>query len=209
MCIRDRFATYIVNNGEEQPILMIKANRELVYYYDIDDYPPYSFVGGIGGNTISIRTDKYEYTLEKVILKQGYKLEISIDENHYSKYAQEVKIKRNSMPDHLNYIEKNLIRNSILVLKNHYNNWFGETGFTQEGNRIHFIDQKKSIIKIGPFRNKNIQFYPSLNRGISGLDYKPINFAFEPGFSYQITPDRDRLYEYDFKLNKKLPKNYR
>jgi len=39
-----QFAPYIVNNGEEQPILMIKANRKLVYYYDVDDNPPYSFI---------------------------------------------------------------------------------------------------------------------------------------------------------------------
>jgi len=199
-----QFAPYIIKDGKEQPILMIKVNRELVYFYDVDDNPPYSFVGNIGNNRITIRTNKYEYTLPKIELKAGYKLEISIKESNY--LNSNISIKRIPKEGSWTNSEKNLINKSILVLKNHWNNWFDETAFTQGNNRIHFINNKKKYFKLGPFRNQNIQFYPSLNRVPLNTTYQPINLKFESGFSYQLTPERDRLYEYDFKLNKPLPK---
>ncbi len=199
-----QFAPYIINDGKSQPILMIKANRELVYYHDVDDNPPYSFIGAAGKNKITIRTKEYEYTLNGVELKKGYKLEISIDEDRFQKNHNSKNkfwAKRKSMPNHWTSSELNLIKKSIFVLRNNPKDWSNEISISQGNRRIHFINKRSNFLKIGPFRNQNIQFHSKQKRGRFQSKKEPFNFRFDPGFSHQITPDRDRLYEYKFSKN--------
>ena len=193
-----QFAPYIVKDGKTQPILMIKINRELVYYHDVDDQPPYSFIGPAGKNNITVRTLDHQFNINGIELKAGHKLELSIAEDQIDKKQKGAHLSKKSMPDTWTTGEINLIKNSILVLKNHHKYWSDRTAISQGKQRIHFINTKANYAKLGPFRNQTIRFYPKPKKGSSTKRNQPFNFRFEPGFSYEINPTRDRLYEYHF-----------
>ncbi len=205
-----QFAPYIVRDGTTEPVLMIKVNRKLVYYFDVDDQQPYSFIGSPGKNNITIRTRNHEYTVNGVTLKRGQKLELSIDAERMKKIKKSGKISRKKMPDTWTAAELNLIKQSIFILKNHRQNWSEKTAFTQGNQRIHFVDSRDTYIKLGPFENRTIDFYPPPNRSLRGNENEPVNLRFDPEFSYEILPGRDRLYEYKFsnKISRKVPPNY-
>ncbi len=200
-----QFAPYILKNGITQKILMIKVNRQLVYYHDVDDHPPYSFIGSKGKNRIIIRTQDNEYTVSGVELKLGHKLEIAIDEDRLVSSNNKLRVRKKPMPNHWTSNELNLIRKSIFVLKNNPKNWSNEFAISQGNHRIHFINKKSHSIKIGPFSYQNIKFYPKQKRGRFQSKEAPFTFKYDPGFSHQITRDRDRLYEYKF--SKKFANN--
>lgn len=194
-----QFAPYIVNKGLSQPIIMIYCNRKLVYYYETDKNTPYSFVGKEGYNLITIRTPKYEYWIDSVLLKKGQKLEFSIDE---VTFAQDTSIHRKPMPDSLTRTERELLKGKMLFLKNPlplatYYLW-------QDSSAIHTFtlttDNKTSFsfpIMVGPFNPVHyINFVQQ-----DGFA-KPFNF--EPGFSYNIFPRRERLYE-SLHFHQKMP----
>lgn len=185
-----QFAPYIVNKGLSEPIIMIYCNQKLVYYYEADNNIPYSFVGKEGYNLITIRTPKYEYWINNVVLKKGQKLEFAVDENVFS---QDSSIHRKTMPDSLTAIERKLLKNKMLLLKNPLP--FASYYLWQDSSAIHAFElttynkeQYSFPIIIGPFNTSRYINYVQQN-GFAK------SFNFEPGFSYNIIPKRERLYE--------------
>lgn len=186
-----QFAPYVINKGQSQPVIMIYCNRKLVYYYEADNNTPYGFVGKEGYNLITIRTPKYEYWIDSVLLKKGQKLEFAIDENTFT---QDTSIHRKAMPDSLTMPERKLLKSKMLLLKNPlplatYYLW-------QDSSAIHSFtltsENSKPYVSlpvmIGPFHAARYINYVQRD-GFA----KPFNF--EPGFSYNIFPRRERLYE--------------
>ncbi|MFN7117968.1 MAG: carboxypeptidase-like regulatory domain-containing protein, partial [Saprospiraceae bacterium] len=203
-----QFAPYVVNNGQSQPVVMIYCNRKLVYYYETDNNTPYSFVGNDGYNLITIRTPAYEYWIDSVKLNKGQKLEFSIDENAFQPNKS---VSRKPMPDSLITTERKLLKDKIISLRGplqkgvYYYIW-------QDLVAIHRFNLENGIyngrgykfpILVGPFDSfRKINYVEQNGFGI--------NFIFEPGFSYNITPRREYLYEFSYfdkamLLPKKLP----
>lgn len=183
-----QFAPYLVKDGKMKPIYLIYCNRKLVYYYGVDNSPAYSFIGFEGPNQITIRTREFTYTIENVILKKGEKVELSIDVDNYWKSGFKKNITRKSAPAELTLAEKQLLNHKILILRSFHSNqnifvWQDSSNIQsfQGGNKIWNY-------KLGPFYSNN-------KLRLLVQDDWSNTFKFEPGFSYQIEKNRERLYK--------------
>jgi len=199
-----QFAPFLVKNGEHVPIHLIYCNRKLVYYHGVTDPSPYSFQGLEGLNRITLRTNEEEITIDSIVLKKGHKLEFSIDLLHWVKWKEHHRIRREAMPPALSAKEKELIQSSILVLRQVPTN---QIFVWDEGSNIYnykkqYFHRQSPNALIGPFL-KGSQLYYKERGGITS------DFLFEPGFSYSISKNRERLYEFDLFPDKKevLPKS--
>lgn len=185
-----QFAPYLVKNGKAVPIHLIYCNRKLVYYYDVSHPQPYSFIGNEGLNRITIRTTDEEITIDSVVLKKGHKLEFSIDLLHYSRWEKRHRISRRKMPAQFTANEKQLIRSSILVLREAPRN---RTTFVWDASHsIHLLPPayRNRAIKVGPFTDQSQLWYKEKN----GLE---TDFIFESGYSYELSKKRERLYAFE------------
>lgn len=191
-----QFAPYLVKNGKTVPIHLIYCNRKLVYYYDVSHSQPYSFIGNEGLNRITIRTTDEEITIDSIVLKKGHKLEFSIDLLHYPRWGKRHRISRRQMPKQFTYNEKQLIRSSILVLRNVPRN--RSTFVWDAAHSIHLLSPtyRNKEIKVGPFTDGSRLWYKEKN----GLE---TTFIFEAGFSYELARQRERLYAFELPIDKK------
>ncbi|GJM34378.1 MAG: hypothetical protein DHS20C18_33790 [Saprospiraceae bacterium] len=195
-----QFSPYLIKNGQAQPIYLIYCNRQLVYYYNTDHPAPYSFVGNPGYNRITIRSRNLEYTMDSVLLKTGQKLEIAIDENQYTQSPIGHHISRRSVSKELNSAEQTSVKNSIFVLRKQGGGqqylWSSDRNINAWNNH-----KGKSFYKIGPFPAGTQLSYQIQG----GYDTR---FEFEPGYSYELQPNRERLYQYTFFHNNQAPLPY-
>lgn len=190
-----QFAPFLVKDGKCLPIHMIYCNRRLVYYYDASKNAPYSFQGIEGLNKIVIRTTEAEVTIDSVILKKGQKLEFSIDLQHYLRWEKAKRITIQKMPNYLTESEKRLLNQSILVLKRPAD---GTTLIWDEAQQIHSFNKTYSYRKdsqLGPFLKGSRLHYRESNGHKN-------TFLFEPRFSYDLSDDQPKLYEYDLFANR-------
>jgi alpha-2-macroglobulin len=181
------FAPYVVKQGQAQPIYLIYCNRELVYYYDTDHQPPYSFVGRSGYNRITLRTREREYEIDSVLLKPGWKLEFSIDEDYFAQGEPGRHIAAKAMLPYLSEGEKELLARSIFVLRNPEGR--GYSYLWDWRGRISRFRGAGRMLKLGPFLP-----YSPLEYQVQG-GFRTL-FTFEPGFSYALYPQQQRLYEH-------------
>ncbi len=190
-----QFAPYLVKNGQAQPIYMIYCNKKLVYYYDVDDYPPYAFIGQAGYNSIQLRTLNYTYQIDSVLLKKGQKLAFSVDIHHYPKHQTQLKIRRTPTSPLMTDLEKKILNQAIFGIRP----LWGRHHLFQDSSNIHIFTHNsyrpKTILKMGPFLPKN-------NLTFILKDKFKNKFYFEPNFSYSLQKNRERLYEYFFLKNK-------
>jgi hypothetical protein len=181
------FAPYVVKQGQAQPVYLIYCNRELVYYSGTDHQPPYSFVGQPGYNRITLRTREREYEIDSVLLKPGWKLEFSIDEDYFAQGEPGRHIAAKAMLPYLSEGEKKLLEQSIFVLRNPEGR--GYSYLYDWRGRISRFRGAGRMLKLGPF-----QPYGSLEYQVQG-GFRTI-FTYEPGFSYALYPQQQRLYEH-------------
>ncbi|MFT6320792.1 MAG: hypothetical protein ACJAT4_001721, partial [Granulosicoccus sp.] len=184
-----QFAPYLVKDGKDVPIYLIYCNRQLVYYYGVNDAPPYSFVGQEGMNQIVIRGRDFTYTVDSVFLKAGHKLEFSIDVDNFAKSSFSKNIKIQPANPELSHQEKGLLQRKILHIRN-YNS--KQKNYVWQGTwNIHQLPSNfRYIATVGPFLQMPIQF---LER-----DGWNNQFAFEPGYTHVVLKGRERLYQHDF-----------
>lgn len=181
------FAPFLVKGGKMQPIYLIYVNRKLVYYYNSQAQKPYSFAGLTGYNQIIIRGRACEYVLDSVLLKSGEKLEIVLNEDFWNpKNGQ--KIKKTPQPTYFTPNEKNLVNQSVFVLRKPKHN--GIAFIWDNPNNVHLSWYPTGNYQVGPFEPKStLQFYDR--------HYGAHSVYFEPGFSYDLAGhNRDRLYVY-------------
>lgn len=199
-----QFAPFLVKNGKHVPIHLIYCNRKLVYYQGLTSPAPYSFQGIAGLNRITMRTNEGEITIDSVMLKKGHKLEFSIDLLHWAKWNKRHRIQERDMPPAFTKEEKELISSSIFVLDEVTNNstlvW--DEGFNIHSHYRRYNHRHGRKALIGPFQKGSRLYYKEVG-GITS------DFLFEPGFSYRISKNRERLYEFDLFPDKKdlLPTN--
>ena len=195
-----QFAPYLVKDGRMEPIYLIYCNRKLVYYYGVDNSPAYSFIGLEGPNQITIRTREFVYTIENVILKKGEKVELSIDIDNYWKSDFKKNISRKAAPEELTLAEKDLLNREIFIFKYSSTNSNKNIFIWQDSSNIQFFNRthRTNSYKIGPFYSNN-------KLRLLTQDGWSNTFKFEPGFSYEIERNRERLYESNiFNLNNKI-----
>ncbi len=194
-----QFAPFLVKNGKQVPIHLIYCNRKLVYYQGVTSPSPYSFQGLEGLNQITLRTSEEEITIDSIRLKRGHKLEFSIDLLHWAKWDKRHRIQRKAMPPGLTNKEKELLQSSILVLQHVPNHsvlvW--DEGFNIYSYNKQYYHPLGGHVLIGPFLKGSRLHYKELG-GITA------DFLFEPGYSYRISKNRERLYEHDLFPDKKV-----
>jgi alpha-2-macroglobulin len=182
-----QIAPYIIRNGKAAPVYLVYCNRKLVYYYGVDDDPPYSFVGRERKNSIAVRTRDFEYLLEDVELKKGRKLEIAIDEDRFLESPAPFRISRRPLPNQLTEREKELLRTSIFFLRNTESSRRQYLWTSHADIRVIGENKGRGPLSIGPFQANSLLKYQV--RGGFNAEFK-----FEPGFEYVLEKDRDRLY---------------
>jgi len=191
-----QFAPYLIKNGQAEPIYMIYCNKKLVYYYDVDDAPPYAFIGQEGYNSIQLRSVNYTYKIDSVFLKKGQKLEFSIDVHNFPKHNTKLKIRKFPTSPLMTPLEKKIISQSIFVLRP----TIGQQHLFQDSSNVHIFNRShwsNQVLKVGPFLPKKTLSYVLTDR------FKN-DFYFEPHFSYSLQKNRERLYAYSFLKNKKF-----
>lgn len=184
-----QFAPCIVRRGKTQPVILIYCNRQLVYYYNVGDEPPYSFIGREGYNSVVVRTPEYEYIIDSVWLKNGHKLEIAIDEELFQTGSMAGKIRRKKMPDDLTAEERALLRRRFLLLHERHSD--GPVFLWQDATSIHRIDgdQPQYPLLVGPFWNDQPLYFKI------PLSWET-TFDMESEFSYVLTENRQKLYHH-------------
>jgi|GEM_PF-1010027 len=180
-----QFAPHVVKNGLSQPIYMIYVNRRLVYYYDVNDQPRYSFIGKEGRNLVVIRTRDAEYSLD-VMLKNGNKLELILDENNFEKIPLANRFRKKSTPKLLTPMELSLLKKSIFVLNTGVST--KTTKYLWQGNQIHQIGvgHWSTELKLGPFT-------PGVALRYMEQDGFIHTFRYDEGYTYQISSKKEKL----------------
>ncbi len=194
---RPQFAPFVIENFQSQPVYLIWVNKHLVYYHGNTDQQPYSFYGEYGYNSIKIRTRTGEYILDSVYLEKGKKLTFSLYGAGWNTKSTHLNAQGNSAlkhtrvrfearPDSLNSFEQVYLQKSMLLLRDAP---FAEPRYFWEyATNIHVVHSKRSPFHIlGPFPPGSAINALSPGRFVS-------RFQFDPGFEYDIMPQRERLY---------------
>ena len=182
-----QFTPFIVKDGQVQPIYLIYCNRQLVHYYGSTHKSPNSFIGRPGINHIIIRTYTHQYSIEGVVLHPGQKLLFSIDENNYQQITK-YKIVRRAVGNELSGAEKYLIEKSVLILKNPPYGYYYFQDKTQNVLALYSNNKYRTPLIIGPLTP-----YDSIR--IITPYFSRNKFHFEPGYQYELSAKRERLYK--------------
>lgn len=170
-----QIAPFLVKNYKFVPIQMIYLNNELVYLSSAGEYQPYSFYALPGECRIVLRTTDMEYTYKTKLPNNG-KVFLSINAE-----AKDSNLYVRPMPQKWTSQEQGLIKSRFMSLKGGY----PATHFWHSGLPVHI---SKGNELVGPFwgnQKINVDIYGEFRR----------EMRFEGGFSYEIEPSRERLYE--------------
>lgn len=190
-------APFVVKGGKMQPVFLIYLNGKLAYYYQSSEYHPYSILAIEGHHQLTIRTQTHEYKLDSIYLRSGEKLELVINEDYWANAPASKNIQRKEVPKSFSPVEEGVIKKNIFVLRSTKSN--DSTFVWADPRNIFFIPKApKTYLQIGPFTPQSRLTFLKMNQFKS-------NFEFEPGFSYEVDPGRERLYAYDFFPKSKDP----
>ena len=192
---RPQLAPYVVKNYHSEPIYLIWLNKKLVYFHEKTDNQPYSFYGEYGYNSLRIRTRKSEYVVDSLWLEKGEKLIFSIPADAWNlkatgtgsgqKALLHTKVAQLPRPDSLTATERSYLNQSFLLLRRQRS----ETPqiLWDDVTNIHIADLPNKLHIIGPFTPGS-----QINALVPGRFLS--RFRFDPGFEYEIQPNRERLY---------------
>lgn len=172
-----QLSVHVVNNGVLQQVYMLYLNRNLLYYHDVTDKMPYSFSAFHGYNQIGIRLQDRYVQIDSIYIQPGYKHDLFIDIAHLPPHST---IK--NVNTFLSGEERNLLENSLWRIDN---NARTQNGMAWAGTRLVHLKSEKNHVT-GPFKQYDyIRFYKP-----GDFD---IDFRFEPGYEYNLTPKIARL----------------
>ncbi|RLD55377.1 MAG: hypothetical protein DRJ05_13040, partial [Bacteroidetes bacterium] len=162
-------------------IKMIYIDDELVYYSGANNsYSGYSIIVKEGFHHIKIRARTRVYTLDSILFKKGFKLDLSLDVNNLPK---NVKTKKTVFK--LSEDEKALLKQKMIWVKN---NFRGGTAYLWQGNKVYSFNYSHSrYYLLGPFNNDTIHF--------AVKDYYQRTFIPEFGQEYTIEKDQIKITE--------------
>ncbi len=179
-----QFAPWVVRDHKVIPAHLIYANGQLLYFSGNTDQQPYSFYANPGWNKLMVRTHDAEYTLDSVWMESGKKYQIAFNESCTK--VGKVSMKSVSKPDSLLRFERDLLRNSMFILKAGQPLYQAAIWSSQKN--VHRIcNNYAHATMLGPF-----QPYQDIQMLTQGKLFSRFNF--EPGFEYVISEGRERLY---------------
>lgn len=182
-----QFAPFIMNKGKKQPVYMILADDNLLYYYDSDANNSYSFIIKPGKHKITVRTRKKEFTFFIESLN-GYKTIVSIDENNPPDHVKVIKTGKR-----LSRSAKSLINYRTLKVESGRGNSFG----IRQGGKFYIISRHYYSSKICPVE------IDSLVLDIHG-NFSTV-FDFEPCYTYSFYPGTIKMVSHPCR-NRNIPK---
>lgn len=183
---RAQIAPYVVKNGQLQPVYMVYIDNQLVYYYKAWQDTPYSLVSTPGYHDITLRTQDAEIHLSRVELKAGQILDFSIDLDRYGTSQRRLV----PQPDYLTANERLLLNKKVFY--SHPFNKFNKVGGT-------FLYATPDCIFKKTYANRRVAEAWGIFSSRDSLHWigqDSIQFLFEPGFSYVVDKNRDRLYQH-------------
>ncbi len=166
----------LVEKGVPQEIYLLYLNRNLVYYNGVTDKMKYAFDVFPGIVQIGIRTkDKY-IEIDSFYIQPNYKHDISFDIDNLPPHSTITPTKK-----YWTLNEMDLLESSMWQMQNNYNN---NNAYLWQGSRLVHLSGNREHIA-GPFVKDGISFF--------SLGYFDINFTFEPGYQYNLSPKILRL----------------
>ena len=180
-------APYVVENGRMEAVYLVYLNRQPVYHYlNQTDYP-YSFAAPPGKHQLTIRTRAREIELKNVELRAGQKLTLVVNRSAPRGPDWRQRYRERNVGTGLTRQELRSLENSTLVLRPHTPRF---QWVQRDSTRIFRLPPRGGRILVGP-----VPRLSSLRLHRADTTFR---LRFEPGFSYQLNTERDRLYEYNF-----------
>lgn len=170
-------AVHVTKNGERQEIYLLYINNNIVYYNGASEQAPYSFSCFPGYVKIGIRLLDKLIETDSIYIQPGYKHDIFFDIDKLDSNAEQI-----SMPDYFSQSERSILEKNFWQLDNNYktNNAY----VWQNDEVIKLYKNEKHIV--GPFNTSD-----SMHFFVPG--YFDLNFKFEPGYEYNLSPKISRL----------------
>ena len=168
-------APFVFKKGELQQAHIIWIDNSIVYSSIATNNPPYSFRCTDGYHNISIRTSKYDISIDSVKIEKGVKNIISLNTENC------LKAKITPTINEYNNNEKSLLRASFVRFMPKYN----EMTYTRQFYDYNVINipntraYRRSIVA-GPFHRLGLLNYTS---------FKTWSFDYESGYEYSINGD--------------------
>jgi hypothetical protein len=178
-CTDAQFSPFIVRSGKIINPWLIYLDDHLIYSVESDAKRRYAFRAGAGYHSIRVRTRDHEYYMDSVLLKEGWKLDFSIDADHLPGNVTAKQVTTNYTVD-----EDRLLRASLLLLQNNY---YGSRAFIWQGNNVWELDPKKGgMTTVGPLTPWDSIHFIMKDR------YKT-EFILEPEYVYTLSKKTHKL----------------
>ena len=195
-------APFVSMNGQAQNIYQIYVDGELAYHHHAWQDTPYSIVTEPGYRQISLRLQEQELTLDSVLLKVGQRLDIGLSTQHLPATGAKVQAKDPTYDP----AELHLFRQQQFYLyelpSRHQSVFLSRPGKAIYQLYFRHNSRPARHFPLGLFHDKDSLVY----RHTQGDHFE---FTFDPGFSYELLPGRDRLYQHDAyatEASRRLPK---
>jgi hypothetical protein len=192
-----QISPYLVEDHKLQPIYLVYLNRELVYSHYSQDDGRYAFNARPGYNQIRIRTLEAEYRIDSVFVKAGHKLSLALDAKNFGVHpVYGSRIKRTTMEKYLSAGEKDLLNLKMIRIRK------------EERKSVSYLysDSTQIYQWNNPSSNPNPKVIGPVpaNQKLTYLQRDGIknNFFYEPGYIYEISSGRERLYNNAFLVAK-------
>lgn len=173
-----QFFPHLRSGNFNREIKFIYIDNKFMYYSEADNSNSgYSIIALEGYHSVTIRSGTNIYTIDSVLFKKGFKLDLSLDVDNIPNNVEVKKTKNKLSED-----EKDLLMQNMIWVKN---NFRGIPTFLWQGDKVYFIDRnnRQYYFIFGPFNNDSIHFARKDQFAIS----------FKPQHGYEYTFDKDTI----------------
>lgn len=171
-----QFSAHLYHNGISSPIVMIYVDKQLMYYFNVDAYRPYSMVINPGYHMVRIISTRDEFEMDSVLFKAGLKLEMVIDP-FTARDDSLVKVTDRNW--RLTEEEISDLKNSLLFFNSPHSY---STVFVRDKNQIFktsFSSYRKQTVCAGPFNENDLLTLIAPN-------HFSRSFLFRPQYEYVL-----------------------
>ncbi len=167
-----QISPFIYENGAQLPVYLVYVDYRLVNWYNSTNAGEYAFTALPGYHTITVRGYDKIYTLDSVLLKTGYKLDLSIDAAHIP-----TGVKVGNAYNYFSAYEQGTIKNSTLYINKPYHDldlclWQNDKVWLLS----HYGNNYST--RICGFLRDSVNYYRNNDAQTS--------FLFEPGYEYTL-----------------------
>jgi hypothetical protein len=166
-------SAFIYKDGFQLPVYLVYIDYRPVYCYNSTNADEYTFTAFPGYHTITLRGYDKIYTLDSILLKQGYKLDLSMDAAHLPAC-----VKVGNAENKFSAYEQDVIKNSTLYITKKY---YDQDLVLWQDDKVCLFSQYGNYYsaKLCGFLRDSVNFYKDNN--------PPTTFLFEPGYEYTLS----------------------